>query len=76
MLEKSAGIAGVVLLRKNLGGGCRSVEEVLQRGVLEGVLGMLLHKGCMKDVTVLQSYISVCIRFHECYQFSGYPGRD
>ena len=33
------------------------VVEVLQRGVFEGVLGMLLHKGCMKDVTVLQSYI-------------------
>lgn len=45
------------MLQKNLGGGCRSVEEVLQTGVLEGVLGML-HKGCMKDVTP-ELYFSV-----------------
>ena len=61
------------MLQKNLGGGCRSVEEVLQRGGLKsfgGVLGML-HKGCMKDVTPeyycissLYIYIFLLCRFH------------
>ena len=54
------------MLQKNLGGGCRSVEEVLQRGVLKsfgGVLGML-HKGCMKDVTPEYYCISLSLSLY------------
>ena len=66
------------MLQKNLGGGCRSVEEVLQRGVLKsfgGVLGML-HKGCMKDVMpeyYCISYIYICIYIYIYIFFSALP---
>ena len=64
------------MLQKNLGGGCRSVEEVLQRGVLKsfgGVLGML-HKGCMKDVTPEYYCISLSLYIYIYFFFFCFAG--
>ena len=68
------------MLQKNLGGGCRSVGEVLQRGVLKNFGGSSWHA----SQRLYEGEIFVYIDFSALpvsrmllgFGFSGYPGRD